>query len=152
MVNEWRNHEFELVIFALGAGLGAGFLAVTILHLNFLLGIMVFFVVFFLIFDRATPQQKSLAKLYQASVSDSHQVVQNILIEKGIPYRKNGSDCFLLDHDGIEIRLKRAQQRSGGTWGTIVTLVPKEPDGWELILSLRHKLDDAFRPRGLSTF
>ena len=149
MVNGWRNHQFELTVRALAIGFVVSYLATTFLRLNLLLGIVVFFIAFFLVFDNVSPPQKSIAKLYQASLSDSRQVVQNVLIQKGIPYRKSGSDCFLLEQDGIEVRMKRVQRRNGGEYNTIISLIPKDIDSWQLIHSLCQKLDEAFRPRGL---
>ena len=149
MVTGWQNREFQLIFLAIVVGLGAAFIAVRFLRLNFLFGIVVFFFVFFLIFDRASVQQKALVKTYQASISDSTLVVQNILDMKGIPYRKSGSSSFLLEKDGVEISLKHVSGTYGGDPGTVLTLIPHDPDSWQLIFSLRQKLDEAFRPRGL---
>ena len=149
MVNDWQNREFNLILLALGAGFSAAFIAIRFLRLNFLLGIIIFLIVFFLIFDRSSAQDKALVKLYQASLSDSIQVVQNVLDEKGIPYRKSGSARFLLEKDGIEISLKHVQRRNSGDPRTILKLIPQDVDSWPIIFSLRDKLDDAFRPRGL---
>jgi hypothetical protein len=144
-----QNQEVELIFIALVAGLGAAFIAIRFLRLNFLLGIIIFLIVFFLLFDRASPQRKALVKVYQASINDSVQVVQNVLDEKGIPYRKSGSARFSLEKDGVEISLKHRKRGYEGDPCTVLTLVPQDPDSWQLIFSLRDKLDEAFRPRGL---
>ncbi|MCA9901809.1 MAG: hypothetical protein H6654_02375 [Ardenticatenaceae bacterium] len=150
MKNDWQNREFNLILLALVVGAGAAFVAVRFLRLNFMLGIVIFMIVFFLIFDRVSAQHKALVKLYQASLNDSILVVQNVLTEKGIPYRKSGADRFLLERDGIEISLKHVQRRYGGDPCTVLKLIPHDTDSWHLIFSLRDKLDDAFRPRGMN--
>ena len=149
MHNNWRNREFELIFLALACGLGAAFFAFVFFRLSFLLGILVFLIVFLLIFDCASGHRKSLEKMYQASISDSIQVLQNVLDKKGIPYQKGGSDRFVLKEEGIEIQLKHLTRYYGGDPRTIITLIPHDADSWELIFSLRDKLDEAFRPRGM---
>ncbi|MBK7897455.1 MAG: hypothetical protein WAS33_01500 [Candidatus Promineifilaceae bacterium] len=151
MNNDWQNREFNLILLALAAGAGAAFIAVRFLRLNFMLGIVIFLIVFFLIFDKTSAQNKSLVKVYQASLNDSILVVQNVLAEKGIPYRKSGADRFLLERDGVEISLKHVQRRYGGDPRTVLKLIPHNAESWPLIFSLRDKLDDAFRPRGLNS-
>lgn len=146
---DWRNQEFELILIAIAVGLGAAFLVIRFLHQSFIWGFITFIIVFFLIVDRVSAQRKAMEKTYQASLTDSVQVVQNILDEKGIPYRKSGSERFLLNKDGVEITLKHMQRRFGGDPYTILRLIPHNADSWPLIFSLREKLDDAFRPRGL---
>ncbi|MEZ4589554.1 MAG: hypothetical protein R3D55_00195 [Chloroflexota bacterium] len=46
MNNDWQNREFNLILLALAAGAGAAFIAVRFLRLNFMLGIVIFLIVF----------------------------------------------------------------------------------------------------------
>ncbi|MCA9919250.1 MAG: hypothetical protein KC445_14925 [Anaerolineales bacterium] len=148
-VKGWQNNEFQLVLLAIGAGVMTGIFAVVVLRLSTFVGVLVFFLLFFLIFHRASAERKALEKIFQASIDDSHWVVQNVLDQKGIPYSHKGSGNFILQENGVEISLRPYRFYNGEMY-TLLQLIPHDSDSWDLIFSLRDKLDDAFRPRGLN--
>jgi hypothetical protein len=89
-----------------------------------------------------------MVKMFPASLADSRQVVKNVLDEKGLPYKIYAEGRFLIE-DELEIQIGKFRTRHGEIEGTAVYLTPKSPESQQLIFSLRQKLDEAFRPRGL---
>ena len=147
MTNHWRTRETDLFLSSIVLGLLAGGMAFWLFRFRLFLGIVVFLFVFLLVYDRTRPHHKTMVKIFYASLADAHQVVRNVLDEKGLPYKMYGNDRFLID-DEVEVRVSKFQT-NGGLAGTAVSLTPKTPESQQLIFSLRQKLDEAFRPRGL---
>ncbi len=147
MTNHWRTRETDLFLAAIVLGLLAGGMAFWLFRFRLFLGIVVFLIVFILVYDRTRPHHKTMVKIFYASLADTHQVVQNVLDEKGLPYKMFGDDRFLVE-DEVEVRVSKFRT-NGGLTGTAVSLKPQNPESQQIIFSLRQKLDDAFRPRGL---
>ncbi len=148
MTNYWRTRESDMFSASITLGLLAGAMAYWLSNFRLFVGVIVFLFVFFLVYDRTRPHHRTMAKIFQTSLTDSHQVVQNVLDEKGLPYKMYGSDRFLIESE-VEIKLSKFRAREGLIEGTTISLTPKTPESQQLIFSLRQKLDDAFRPRGL---
>jgi hypothetical protein len=148
MTNHWQAREKDMFTTAIVAGIFAGGITYVLLRLHFFLAVLVFFFVFLLVYDRTRPHHKTMVKIFYASLADAHQVVQNVLDEKGLPYKMYGNDRFLVEHE-VEIKVSKFRTAHGEIEGTAVSLTPKTVESQQLIFSLRQKLDDAFRPRGL---
>jgi hypothetical protein len=148
MTNHWRTRETDLFLSSIVLGLLAGGMAFWLFRFRLFLGIVVFLFVFLLVYDRTRPHHKTMVKIFYASLADAHQVVQNVLDEKGLPYKMYGNDRFLVEHE-VEIKVSKFRTAHGEIEGTAVSLTPKTVESQQLIFSLRQKLDDAFRPRGL---
>ncbi|MAT95907.1 MAG: hypothetical protein CL608_01970 [Anaerolineaceae bacterium] len=147
MMNYWQTRENDMFSVAVTAGLFAGGAALFLFRVHFLLAVLIFFIVALLVFDRTRLHHKTMVKIFHVSLVEAHQVVQNVLDEKGLPYKMYGNDRFLIDKE-IEVKVSKFQT-SGGLAGTAVSLIPKTHESQQLIFSLRQKLDEAFRPRGL---
>lgn len=147
MTNYWQTREKDMFSTAIATGIFAGGAALWLFRVHFLLAVLIFFIVVLFVFDRTRPHHKTMVKIFAVSLADSHQVVQNVLDEKGLPYKMYGNDRFLIG-DEVEIRVSKFQT-NGGLAGTAVSLTPKTPESQQLIFSLRQKLNEAFRPRGL---
>jgi hypothetical protein len=147
MTNYWQTREKDMFSAAIAAGIFAGVAALWLFRMHFLLAVFIFFIVSLFVFDRTRPHHKTMVKIFHVSLTDSHQVVQNVLDEKGLPYKMYGNDRFLID-DEVEVKVSKFQTNDGLS-GTAVSLTPKTPESQQLIFSLRQKLDEAFRPRGL---
>jgi hypothetical protein len=148
MTNNWRTRENDMFAASIALGLLAGAMIYWLLGLRLILGIVVFLFVFLLVYDRTRPYHKTMVKVFPASLADSRQVVKNVLDEKGLPYKIYDKGCFLIE-DELEIRIGKFRSRHGEMEGTAISLTPKSLESQQLIFSLRQKLDDAFRPRGL---
>ncbi|GJM42651.1 MAG: hypothetical protein DHS20C20_29330 [Ardenticatenaceae bacterium] len=148
MTNQWRTRENDMFGASIVLALLAGGLAYWLFRFNLFLGIVVFLFVFLLVYDRTRPHHKTMVKMFPASLADSRQVVKNILDEKGLPYKIYAEGRFLIE-DEVEIQIGKFRTRHGEIEGTAVYLTPKSPESQQLIFSLRQKLDEAFRPRGL---
>ena len=148
MTNYWQTREKDMFSVAIAAGIFAGVAALWLFRMHFLLAVFIFFIVALFVFDRTRPHHKTMVKIFHASLADSHQVVQNVLDEKGLPYKMYGNDRFLIEHE-VEIKVSKFHTAHGEIKGTAVSLTPKTPESQQLIFSLRQKLDEAFRPRGL---
>lgn len=147
MTNQWRTRETDLFLASIVLGLLAGGMAFWLFRFRLFLGIVVFLFVFLLVYDRTRPHHKTMVKIFYASLADTRQVVQNVLDEKGLPYKVYGNDRFLIE-DEVEVKVSKFRT-NGGLAGTAVYLTPKAPESYQLIFSLRQRLDEAFRPRGL---
>ena len=147
MTNHWRTRESDMFLASIVLGLLAGGMAFWLFRFRVVLGLVVFFVVFFLVYDRTRAHHKTMVKMFYATLADAQQVVQNVLDEKGLPYKMIGDGHFFIG-DEVEIKVSKFRT-NGGLEGTAVSLTPKNPESQQIIFSLRQKLDDAFRPRGL---
>jgi len=147
MTNHWRTRETDLFLASIVLGLLAGGMAFWLFRFRLFLGIVVFLFVFLLVYDRTRPHHKTMVKIFFSSLDDARQVVQNVLDEKGLPYKMYGEDHFLIE-DEVEVKVSKFRA-NGGVVGTAVSLKPQNSESQQLIFSLRQKLDDAFRPRGL---
>jgi len=87
-----------------------------------------------------------MVKVFAASFADAQQVVHNVLKEKGLPFLPVDQNQFVIEGE-LRIRLDPFQKQ--GMQGTAVSLIPQNHESQQLIFSLRNKLDEAFRPRGL---
>lgn len=147
MTNHWRTRETDLFLLSIALGFLAGVLAFWLFRYRLFLGIVVFLVVFLFVYDRTRPHHRTMVKTFYASPADARQVVQNVLDEKGLPYKMYDDHRFIIE-DEVEVTVSKFQA-NGGAVGTAVSLIPKTPESQQLIFSLRQKLDEAFRPRGL---
>ncbi len=147
MTNYWRTRETDLLLTAIFLGFMAGVMAFWLFRFRLIVGVFVFLVVFFVVFDRTRPHHKTMVKIFAVSQSDARQVVKNVLNEKGLPYKIYSKGRFVIE-DEVEVQVSQFQSREGMR-GTAVSLTPKTPESQQLIFSLRQKLDEAFRPRGL---
>jgi hypothetical protein len=147
MKNHWQTRESDMFSASITLGLLAGAMAYWLSNFRLFIGVIVFLFVFFLVYDRTRPHHRTMVKIFHTTLTDSHQVVQNVLDEKGLPYKMYGNDRFLIE-DEVEVRVSKFRT-NGGLEGTAVSLTPKTPESQQLIFSLRQKLDEAFRPRGL---
>jgi len=146
MTNHWRTRETDMFLSSIILGLLAGGMAFWLSNFRIFVGIIVFLVAFFVVYDRTRPYHKTMVKVFGASFVDARQIVQNILNEKGLPYSQLDNDQYWVEGE-VKIKLIPYQQR--GLQGTAVSLTPQNPESQQIIFSLRQKLDEAFRPRGL---
>ncbi|GJM42396.1 MAG: hypothetical protein DHS20C20_26780 [Ardenticatenaceae bacterium] len=146
MKNNWQTGGYKIVKGSILLGLLVSWIALRYLRFPFLLVVVVFLFVVLLVYDRAAVSRNRTAKTYSVSLDDARQVVLNVLNEKGIPFTESGDYFFMIENE-VEIRLLPSSTR--GVVGTAVSLTPKSPESQQLIFSLRQKLDEAFRPRGL---
>lgn len=148
MTNNWRTRESDMFAASIALGLLAGGMTYWLLGFRLFLGIVVFVIVFLGVYDRTRPYHKMMVKVFPATLDDSRQVVKNVLEAKGLPYKIYAEGRFLLENE-LEIRMGKFRSRYGEMEGTIISLTPKSLESQQLIFSLRQKLDEAFRPRGL---
>ena len=148
MTNNWRTRENDMFMLSIALAVFAGGLAYWLFRFHLFLGIVVFLFVFFFVYDRTRPYHKTMMKVFPASLIDSRQVVKNVLEAKGLPYKIHAKGRFVIE-DELEIQIGKFRSRYGEMEGTAISLTPKTSDSQQLIFSLRQKLDEAFRPRGL---
>ena len=146
MINQWRTREGDLFMASIVAGILTAGGLMWLFRLHFFLALIVFLIVFVFTFDRTRLYHKTMVKVFAASFADTRQIVHNVLKEKGLPFLPMGSDQYLIE-DEVSIKLMPFNKQ--GFQGTAVSLIPKNHESQQLIFSLRHKLDEAFRPRGL---
>lgn len=145
MINQWRTREGELFVLSILAGIVAGGLFL-LWRPNVFLALISFVGVFLFVFDKTRLHHKTVVKIFAASLADAQQVVHNVLQEKGLPFSTVGPYQYVVED---EVSIKLVPFRQHGFQGTAVSFIPKHHDCYQLIFNLRHKLDEAFRPRGL---
>lgn len=91
----------------------------------------------------------------------AHEVIERVLQEKGMPYEKvNGR--FELEGNGLSIQIDEGHIGPSPFWrivnryplfttdepGSRIKIHPISAKNTALIMALRHKIDDAFAPKG----
>ena len=143
MTNKWDS-QFYLLKVSVVLGLLLGYVFIRYLRLPIVLVGVILLFLGLLLYDRLEALRQGGRRVFPVSLDEARRIVQNVLNEKGMPFKEIGDLIFVIE-DEVEIHLLPAKRGR-----TAVNLIPKNKGSDPLIQSLRQKLDEAFQPRGLS--
>jgi hypothetical protein len=145
-----ENHKIAPVAIA------TGFILTVVVNLAFfrgeasclipLAGILGAALVWFAGQKLSTPQ---ISKWVALDLVDTHRLVTHVLQNKGLPFQDKGLR-FRLEGSDLILHLDKGYLQGTHTQGTIITLTPLNPDNLPLTDSLRERIDEALKPRGLT--
>ncbi len=90
-----------------------------------------------------------ISKWITLDLVDTHRLVTHVLQTKGLPFQDKGLR-FLLEGSDLTLHLDKGYLQGTQSQGTIITLTPLHSDNLPLSDSLRERIDEALKPRGLT--
>lgn len=89
-----------------------------------------------------------VSKWVALDLVDTHRLVTHVLQTKGLPFQDKGLR-FRMEGSDLTLHLDKGYLQGTNTQGTIITLTPLSPDNLPLTDSLRERIDEALKPRGI---
>ncbi len=150
--SHWSRDNHGLKSVAIGFGLVLAFVAPFIFSTKWVIGLLplVILLGYALVWYGgqmfSTPR---LSKWVALDLVDTHRLITHVLQNKGLPFQDKGLR-FRLEGSDLILHLDKGYLQGTHTQGTIITLTPLNPDNLPLTDSLRERIDEALKPRGLT--
>lgn len=149
--HHWSRDDHALKSVAIGFGFILAFVAPLILSTKWVIGLfpLVILLGYALVwYGGQTFSTPRISKWVALDLVDTHHLVTHVLQNKGLPFQDKGLR-FRLEGSDLTVHLDKGYLQGARTQGTIITLTPLHPDNLPLSDSLRERIDEALKPRGI---
>jgi hypothetical protein len=159
----WEREENEALAIAFVIGTFFAFpVAAFTPEYGICSGFLVFLAITWAVYKLQKRRRFTVSKVFLVRRHVAHEIVERVLQEKGIPYQ-NVHGRFQLNDSHLSIQVDEGYIGPSPFWqviqkrgmlttqqpGSRIKIHPLEAENTQIIIALRHKIDEAFAPRGL---